>query len=136
VVDGANFQWAAFLMTTLEQLQSAKPPTLLHVVSAENFPAARIVGFRNTCVCEMALLDQVKTLELEPAALLVVYTAGERSLNASPRMMTASTTGQGVFEFDRTACGSHYGSEETVQLPRPTTRQQPEYTHLTVHMER
>lgn len=63
-------------------LQSANPPTLLHVLPAEVFIASRIPGSVNACIYETAFLDHVKALGLDPSAPLVVYGAGEGSLDA------------------------------------------------------
>jgi polyisoprenoid-binding protein YceI len=65
------------------QLQSARPPTLLHVLPPEVFAAARIPGSLNACVYETAFLDQVRALLPEPSASLVVYGAGQGSLDAA-----------------------------------------------------
>ena len=64
-------------------LQSARPPQLLHVLPAEIFAAARIPGSRNACVFETAFPEQIKALALDPSAPVVVYGAGEGSLDAA-----------------------------------------------------
>jgi polyisoprenoid-binding protein YceI len=64
------------------QLRSARPPHLLHVLPPEVFAAARIPESLNACVFETAFLDQVQALGLDPAAPIVVYGAGEGSLDA------------------------------------------------------
>jgi polyisoprenoid-binding protein YceI len=72
-------------MTALELqtlVQSPQPPTLLHVLPAEVFAAARIPGSLNACVYETAFLDKVRVLGLDPSAPLVVYGAGVGSLDA------------------------------------------------------
>ena len=72
-------------MTALElqnRLQSPQPPALLHVLPPEVFSAARIPGSVNACIYETAFLDKVRALHLDPAAPLVVYGAGEGSLDA------------------------------------------------------
>ena len=65
------------------QLQSANPPTLLHVLPAEVFAAAHILGSLNACIYETAFLDHVHALGLAPDARLIVYGAGEGSLDAA-----------------------------------------------------
>ncbi len=65
------------------QLQSASPPALLHVLPPEVFAAARIAGSRNACIYETAFPDHIAQLALDPAAPLVVYGAGEGSLDAT-----------------------------------------------------
>ena len=64
-------------------LQSAQPPQLLHVLPPEVFNAARIPGSLNACVYEVTFLDQVRALVPETAAPIVVYGAGEGSLDAA-----------------------------------------------------
>ena len=65
------------------QLQSTQPPQLLHILPPEVFAAARIPGSQNACVYETAFLDQVRALVPDPATPLVVYGAGEGSLDAA-----------------------------------------------------
>ncbi len=65
------------------QCQSSSPVHLLHVLPAEVFDAARIPGSQNACIYETAFLEQVKALGLDPKAPLVVYGAGEGSLDAA-----------------------------------------------------
>jgi polyisoprenoid-binding protein YceI len=65
------------------ELQSARPPTLLHVLPPEVFAATRIPGSQNACVYEMTFLDQVRALVPDTAAPIVVYGAGEGSLDAA-----------------------------------------------------
>jgi polyisoprenoid-binding protein YceI len=72
-------------MTALElqsRRQSPQPPTLLHVLPSEIFAAARLPGSVSACVYETAFLDHVRALGLDPAAPLVIYGAGEGSLDA------------------------------------------------------
>ncbi len=64
-------------------LQSAHPPMLLHVLPPEVFAAARIPGSLNACVYEMTFLDQVRALVPDTSAPIVVYGAGEGSLDAA-----------------------------------------------------
>jgi polyisoprenoid-binding protein YceI len=64
-------------------LQSDRPPLLLHVLPAEIFAAARIPGSQNACVYEMAFLDQIRALVPNPSVPIVVYGAGEGSLDAA-----------------------------------------------------
>ena len=65
------------------RLQSAEPPMLLYVLPTEVFTAARIPGSRNACVYETAILDNIKALDLDSSAPLVVCGAGEGSLDAA-----------------------------------------------------
>ena len=65
------------------ELQSNQPPTLIHVLPPEVFAEARITGSKNACVFETAFLDHIKALALDPAAPLVVYGAGEGSLDTA-----------------------------------------------------
>ncbi|MGB8169378.1 MAG: YceI family protein [Chthoniobacteraceae bacterium] len=64
-------------------IRSAQPPRLIHVLPPEVFAAARIAGSVNACIYETAFLDQVKALDLDPSVPLVVYGAGEDSLDAA-----------------------------------------------------
>ena len=64
-------------------LQPARPLTLLHVLPPEVFAAARIPGSQNACVYEMTFLDQVRALAPDTSAPIVVYGAGEGSLDAA-----------------------------------------------------
>jgi polyisoprenoid-binding protein YceI len=73
-------------MTVIElqtRLQSSRPPALLHILPEEIFTAARIPGSMNACVYETAFLEKVRALGLKPSAPLVVYGAGEGSLDAT-----------------------------------------------------
>ncbi len=65
------------------QLQSANPPALIHVLPPEVFAAARIPGSLNACIYETAFLDHVKALGPDPSASVIVYGAGEGSLDAA-----------------------------------------------------
>ena len=65
------------------QLQSAHPPHLIHVLPPEVFAASRIPGSQNACVYEMTFLDQVRALVPDTSAPIVVYGAGEGSLDAA-----------------------------------------------------
>ena len=64
------------------RLTSAQPPVLIHVLPAEIFAAAHIPGSQNACVYEMTFLDQVRALVPDPTHAIVVYGAGEGSLDA------------------------------------------------------
>jgi polyisoprenoid-binding protein YceI len=64
-------------------LRSTQPPTLLHVLPEEVFTAARIPGSCHACVYETAFLDRIKALAVPPDAPLVVYGAGQGSLDAA-----------------------------------------------------
>jgi len=73
------------LMTARElqsQLQSSQAPHLIHVLPAEIHAACRISGSQNACVYEVAFLDQVRSLVGESSTQIVVYGAGEGSLDA------------------------------------------------------
>jgi polyisoprenoid-binding protein YceI len=75
-----------FFMTARELhtlLQSAQPPRLIHVLPPEVFAATRIPGSQNACVYEMTFLDQVRALLPDTSAPVVVYGAGEGSLDAA-----------------------------------------------------
>lgn len=63
-------------------LQSDRPPMLLHVLPEEVFAACRIPGSLNACVYETAFLDHVSSITPDPHAPIVVYGAGEGSLDA------------------------------------------------------
>jgi rhodanese-related sulfurtransferase len=65
------------------RLQAAQPPTLLHVLPPEVFAATRIPGSLTACVYEMTFLDQVRALASDASAPIVVYGAGEGSLDAA-----------------------------------------------------
>lgn len=65
------------------QLQSEPAPTLLHVLPEEIFAAAHIPGSLQACIFEMAFLEKVRALGLDPAAPLIVYGAGAGSLDAA-----------------------------------------------------
>ncbi|MEO7932358.1 MAG: YceI family protein [Chthoniobacterales bacterium] len=64
-------------------LQSAHAPALIHVLPAVIFAAARIPGSQNACVYEISFLDQIQALVPDPSASLIVYGAGEGSLDAT-----------------------------------------------------
>ncbi len=66
----------------LQIQQQSAPLTLLHVLPAEIFESARIPGSKNACIYESSFLEQVKALGLDPHAPVVVYGAGEGSLDA------------------------------------------------------
>ena len=65
------------------QLESVRPPTLLHVLPEEVFAAAHIAGSKNACIYETAFPEHIAKLALDPAAPLIVYGAGEGSLDAN-----------------------------------------------------
>jgi len=64
-------------------LQSARPPFLIHVLPPEIHAATRIPGSLNACVYETAFLDQVKALVPDLSSPIVLYGAGEGSLDAT-----------------------------------------------------
>ena len=63
-------------------LQSSEPPQLIHVLPPEVFVASRIPCSKNACVYETAFLDRVRALVPDPTTPLIVYGAGEGSLDA------------------------------------------------------
>jgi polyisoprenoid-binding protein YceI len=65
------------------QLLSSRPPHLIHVLPAEIHAACRIAGSLNACVYEVAFLEQVRALVPDPSEAVVVYGAGEGSLDAT-----------------------------------------------------
>jgi polyisoprenoid-binding protein YceI len=69
-------------MNAQELHKQSSQVSLLHVLPVEVFAAAHIPGSHNACVYETAFLDHVKSLGLDPAAPLIVYGAGEGSLDA------------------------------------------------------
>ncbi|MEP6672027.1 MAG: YceI family protein [Chthoniobacter sp.] len=74
-------------------LASPQPPRLIHVLPAEIFAATRIPGSQNACVYEMSFLDQVRTAVPDPSATIVVYGAGEGSLDAATAAVKLRATG-------------------------------------------
>ena len=105
------------------RLQSAQTPTLLHVLPSEVFAAARIRGSRNACVYETAFLEHVEKLGLDPSQPVIVYGAGEGSLDAATAAEKLRAVGHPhVQPFDGglaewTAAGLPL--EGTGQLPQP-----------------
>ena len=65
------------------RLQSPQPPQFIQVLPAEVFAATRIPGSQHACVYEMTFLDQVRALVPAPSTPVVVYGAGEGSLDAA-----------------------------------------------------
>ncbi|HEY3839452.1 MAG TPA: YceI family protein [Bryobacteraceae bacterium] len=63
-------------------LQSAQPPQLIQVLPEEIYTATHIPGAQNVGVFELTFLDQVRALAPVPSAPLIVYGAGEGSLDA------------------------------------------------------
>ena len=74
-------------------LQSATPPRLIQVLPPEVFAATRIPGSQNACVYEMTFLDQVRALVPDPSTPVVVYGAGEGSLDAATAVEKLRATG-------------------------------------------
>ncbi len=64
-------------------LQSERPPQLLQVLPVDIHAATHLPNARNACVYETSFLDQVRALGIDPSAPLVVYGAGEGSLDAA-----------------------------------------------------
>src|SRR6478735_411381 len=65
------------------RLRSASPPLLIHVLPAEIFAARSIPSSRNACVYEMGFLDQIQAFVPGPFTPLIVYGAGDGSLDAA-----------------------------------------------------
>lgn len=65
------------------RLQSPDPPLLVHVLPEEIFAASRIPGSRSACVYEMAFLSGIEALAPDQDTEMVVYGAGEGSLDAA-----------------------------------------------------
>jgi polyisoprenoid-binding protein YceI len=105
------------------RLQSAPPPRLIHVPPPEVFDAARIRGSVNACVYETAFLEHINALALDPASPLVVYGAGEGSLDAATaaeKLRAAGFTRVETFEGGLAAWQSAgLPLEGTGQLPQP-----------------
>jgi polyisoprenoid-binding protein YceI len=64
-------------------LQSDSPPQLIQVLPEDIHAAAHLPTARNACVYETSFLDQCQALGIDPSAPLVVYGAGEGSLDAA-----------------------------------------------------
>ncbi len=78
---GCGFPMTAQELQTL--LNAAGSQHLIHVLPAEIFAAMHIPGSQNACVYETAFLDQVRALVPDPSASIIVYGAGEGSLDAT-----------------------------------------------------
>jgi polyisoprenoid-binding protein YceI len=65
-----------------DRLASPRPPLLVHVLPDEIFHALRLPGSANACVYEMAFLSQIEALAPDRETDIVVYGAGEGSLDA------------------------------------------------------
>ena len=104
-------------------LHTAHPPTLLHVLPEEIFAAQRLPDSRNACIYETAFLDKVRELGLDPATPLVVYGAGEGSLDAvtaAEKLRAAGFTQVQAFEGGLAAwTAAGLPLEGTGQLPQP-----------------
>ncbi len=74
-------------------LQSSQSPHLIHVLPAAIFAAARIPGSQNACVYEISFLDQIQALVTDPSDPIVVYGAGEGSLDAATAADKLRTAG-------------------------------------------
>lgn len=105
------------------QLESGQPPQLLHVLPPEVFAAARIPGSRNACVYEIAFLDQVRALGFEPVTRIVVYGAGEGSLDAAAAVEKLHAAGFGMVEIFEGGLAAWKAAgfllEGTGEFPRP-----------------
>ena len=113
-------------MTALElqtQLQSAQPPTILHILPEEVFAATRLPGSKNACIYENAFPDHIRKLALDPAAPVVVYGAGEGSLDAATaaeKLRSLGFTQVETFEGGLAAwTAAGLPLEGTGQLPQP-----------------
>ncbi len=86
---------------SLQSLIATSKPLLIHVLPEEVFQAKHIVGSHNACVYEMAFLDQVGLLTVDKTQPIVVYGAGEGSLDAptaAAKLRAAGYTNVEVFE--------------------------------------
>ena len=80
--------------TELQDLLTApEPPLLLMVLPEEIFEAGHIPGSVNACVYEMAFLDTVRALASHKDHPIVVYGAGEGSLDSDTALSTLGTDG-------------------------------------------
>jgi polyisoprenoid-binding protein YceI len=82
-------------------LAQPEAPALLHVLPPEIFAAQHIPGSLNACVYETAFTSKVQSLLPNSAAPVVVYGAGEGSLDAqsaAERLRAADYTQISVFE--------------------------------------
>ncbi len=80
--------------TELQDLLTApKPPLLLMVLPEEIFEAGHIPGSVNACVYEMAFLDTVRALASHKDHPIVVYGAGEGSLDSDTALAKLGTDG-------------------------------------------
>jgi polyisoprenoid-binding protein YceI len=99
---------AAELRTLLD---SAEPPSLLHVLPEEVFAARRIPGSRNACVYEMAFAANATGQLPDRSAPVVVYGAGGGSQDcevAAAQLLAAGYTSVSKFPGgldEWTACG-------------------------------
>ena len=104
-------------------LESVRPPTLLHVLPEEVFAAARIAGSKNSCIYETAFPEHIAKLALDPAAPLVVYGAGEGSLDATTaaeKLRALGFTQVQTFEGGLTAWqAADLPLEDTGHFPQP-----------------
>src|SRR4051812_20996883 len=91
-------------MTALELqalLPSTRAPYLLQVLPEEIYAATRLPSARNACVYEMTFLDQVRALKPDVNSSIVVYGAGDGSLDAdtaADKLHAAGYTNVQVFE--------------------------------------
>ncbi len=83
-----------------ERLAGTNPPLLVNVLPPEFHSARHLPGSVNACVYEIAFLDQLKSLGLDPAQPVVVYGAGGGSHEAhaaAVRMLQAGFQQVGEF---------------------------------------
>ncbi len=104
-------------------LQSAQPPQLIHLLPPEVFAAARIPSSLNACVYEMTCIDQVRALVPDLSAPIIVYGAGEGSLDAATAVEKIRAAGYAHVEpFDGGLAewkAAGFPLEGTGQLPQP-----------------
>jgi polyisoprenoid-binding protein YceI len=105
------------------QLQSTNPPKLIHVLPPEIFAAARIAGSINACIYETAFPEHIANLGLDPAAAVIVYGAGEGSLDAvtaAEKLRALGFIQISIFEGGLSAWqAAALPLEGTGQLPQP-----------------
>ena len=114
------------MMTAYEvqaKLQSSRPPLLIQVLPVEIYGAIRLPRAKCACVYEMSFLDQVNAFAPDQSTPIVVYGAGEGSLDAvtaAGKLQAAGYTnvelfGGGLAEWK----DSGFPLEGTSKLPEP-----------------
>lgn len=102
----------------------SNPPLLIHVLPPEIYEAFRIPGSKCSCVYEMNFLEQVKVLAPDQRSLIIVYGAGEGSLDAATA--AAKLEAAGYAQVEVFAGGLAEWKESG--LPLEGTRKAPEST--------